>query len=224
MSRSGSRVLVFATAFASVVACTKKEDAGAPSPVPPLAQGPTAPAAAPAPPPPPPPAAPEAAAPAPGPGGSITGKIDLPAALAKTKPQGTLFLVARRLSDNPTARGTLIAVKKMPATKFPLPFDLSAADMPFQNGAFDGDLTLTARIDQDGDPMTHQKGDILGTLPKVRVGSKNVKLTLDQVQKETESLAGPGPGGGRPPMMPGGGPSMMPPGHPGAPALPPGHP
>jgi len=47
----------------------------------------------------------------------------------------------------------------------------------------------------------------MGTLPKVRVGSKNVRLTLDQVQKEDESLAGPGPmGGGRPPMMP--------PGHP----------
>ena len=146
-------------------------------------------------PPPPPPAAPEAAAPAAGPGGSITGKIELPAALAKTKPEGTLFLVARRISDNPTARGTLIAVKKMPATKFPLAFDLSAADMPFQNGAFDGELTLTARIDQDGDPLTHQKGDILGTLPKVRVGSKNVKVTMDQVQKETESLAGPGRNG-----------------------------
>jgi hypothetical protein len=222
MSRSGTPVLVFATAFAAVVACSKKDDAGAPSPVPPLAQGPSAPAAAPSPPqppppPPPPPAAPEAAAAAPGPGGSITGKIELPAALAKTKPEGTVFLVARRLSDNPTARGTLIAVKKMPATKFPLAFDLSAADMPFQNGAFDGELTLTARIDQDGDPMTHQKGDILGTLPKVRVGSKNVKLTLDQVQKETESLAGPGAmGGGRPPMMP--------PGHPAGSALPPGHP
>ena len=39
MSRSGTRVLVFATAFASVVACSKKDDAGAPSAVPPLAQG-----------------------------------------------------------------------------------------------------------------------------------------------------------------------------------------
>jgi hypothetical protein len=202
----------------SFVACTKKDEAGAPSPVPPLAQAPSAPAAAPPPPPPPaPPPAPEAAPPPAGPGGSITGKIELTSAIAKSKPEGTLFLVARRISDNPTARGTLIAVKKLPATKFPLPFDLSAADMPFQNGAFDGELTLTARIDQDGDPLTHQKGDVLGTLPKVRVGSKNVKLMLDQVQKETESLAGPGPmGGGRPPMMP--------PGHPGGAGLPPGHP
>ena len=99
--------------------------------------------------------------------------------------------MARRISDNPTARGTLIAVKKMPATTFPLPFTLSGADMPFQTGAFDGELVLTARIDQDGDPMSHQKGDMLGTLPKVRVGTKNVRLTLDQLQKETESLAGP---------------------------------
>jgi hypothetical protein len=205
-------------AFA-VAACSKKDDAGAPSGVPPL-QGAPSPAAAPPPPPPPPPppappAAPagEGAAPAAaGPGGSITGKIELASALAKNKPEGTLFLVARRISDAPGVRGSLIAVKKLPATKFPLPFEMSSADMPFQQGGFEGELVLTARIDQDGDPMSHQKGDYLGSLPKVRVGSKNVRLTLDQVQKETESLAGPGSmGGGRPPMMP---PSQMPPGHP----------
>lgn len=208
-------VVVIAVATMSIVACSKKDDAGAPSSVPPLPPGgppsaapPSPPAAPPPPPPPAPPPAPEAAAAPAGEGGSITGKIELSSSLAKKKPEGILFLVARRISDNPTARGTLIAVKKMPATTFPLPFTLSAADMPFQTGAFDGELVLTARIDQDGDPMSHQKGDLLGTLPKVRVGAKNVRLTLDQLQKETESLAAPGGpmGGGRPPMMP--------PGHP----------
>jgi hypothetical protein len=194
-------------------ACTRKADeAGKPSVVPPLdpaAAVPTMPmpATAPA----APTTAPAAAAPA-DPNATITGEMILPAAIAKTKPSGTLYLVARRISDNPTARGTLIAVKKLPATSFPLPFSLSAADMPFQTGAFDGDLTLTARIDQDGDPMTHQKGDVFGTLPKVHVGSRDVKLALDQLQKETESLAGGGPvmGGGAP--TPGG--AQMPPGHP----------
>jgi hypothetical protein len=214
MSRTRSHAIVFAAvaaaALSSISACSKKDDAGAPSAVPPLPQGSAPPAAAPPPlpppPPPPPPQAPEAAAPAAGPGGSITGKIELSAALAKKKPEGTLFLVARRISDNPNARGTLIAVKKMPATKFPLPFDLSGADMPFQNGPFDGELTLSARIDQDGDPLSHQKGDVMGTLPKVRVGSKNVRVTLDQVQEKDESLAGPGAmgGGARPPMLPSG--------------------
>jgi hypothetical protein len=193
------------------LACQKSDDgAGKAAPVPPLTQG-SAPAAtapppaAPVAPPPPPPAEP-AAEPAPAPGGSIAGKIVLGSAVAKTKPAGTLYLVARRISDNPSARGTLVAVKKLPATSFPLPFTLTAADMPFQNGPFDGELTLTARIDQDGDPLTHQKGDVFGTLPKVRVGAHDVKLALDQVQKETESLAG---GGG--PMMGGG---ALPPGHP----------
>ena len=131
--------------------------------------------------------------------------------IAKTKPQGTLYLTARRPSDNPEARGTLIAVKKLPATTFPLPFEMTAADMPFQTGAFEGDLVLTARIDQDGDPMTHEKGDAFGALPKVRVGAQDVKLTIDQVQKETESLAQPGAMGG---PMGGGHPPMLPPGHP----------
>ncbi|HVV48608.1 MAG TPA: hypothetical protein VHO06_03030, partial [Polyangia bacterium] len=148
-----------------------------------------------------------------GAGGSISGAIVLAPSVSKVRPKaGTLYLVARRISDNPSARGTLIAVKKLPATSFPLRFELTAADMPFQNGPFDGELTLSARIDQDGDPLTHEKGDVFGTLPKVEVGARDVKLALDQVQKETESLAGGAPmmGGGM--GAPGGG--ELPPGHP----------
>ncbi len=212
MSRAPLRLmmLLLAGGLCAAPGCQKHDDgSGKPSPVPPLEQGaaPAEPAPVrhpPAPAAPPPAAAPGAAA-EPSAGGSISGKIVLGAAVAKTRPQGMLYLVARRISDNPNARGTLIAVKKMPATTFPLPFSLTAADMPFQTGPFDGELTITARIDQDGDPMTHQKGDVYGTLPKVEVGAHQVKLALDQVQKETESLAGNGP------MMGGGG---LPPGHP----------
>jgi hypothetical protein len=223
--------LLAATVAIAATACSKQDEAGKPAAVPPLDPSAAAPppnyaaappnAAAPVPAPstaPPAAAAPTAAAPPTAdPGATITGEITLPAAIAKSKPKGTLYLVARRLSDNPTARGTLIAVKKMQVTSFPLPFSLSAADMPFQNGPFDGDLALTARIDQDGDPMTHQKGDVFGTLPKVPVGSQDVKLALDQVQQRAESLAGPGAGG---PMMGGasgpitGGSARLPPGHP----------
>lgn len=228
-------VVVAVAGSASLLSCSKKDDTGAPSAVPPLAPGTPPPAAPPSPSAPLPPRAqapepeldsagnPKPPSPPVDPNATIIGKIELAASVAKKKPEGTLFLVARRISDNPNARGTLIAVKKLPATKFPLPFELSAADMPFQNGPFDGELQLTARIDQDGDPLSHQKGDALGTLPKVQVGSKNVRLMLDQIQKEDESLTG-GPMGGGAPMMGGGRPPMMPPGHPGAGAMPPGHP
>jgi hypothetical protein len=183
--------------------CKKQEDAGKPSGVPPL--DPATQAAAPAPAP-APSGAPAAPPPAAAPGATISGEIVLPPAMAARKPSGTLYLVARRPPDNPNARGTLVAVKKLPATTFPLAFTLSAADMPFQNGAFDGDMQLSARIDQDGDPMSRQKGDIFGVLPKVPVGSHDVKVSLDQLQKETESLAGG--------AMPPGGPPGRPPGHP----------
>jgi hypothetical protein len=195
-------------------ACAKKDDAGKPASIPAL-ETPTAAPAAPAPatpPPVPPPVAPAAPSGPPDPAATITGQIVVAPALAKSRPQGTLYLVARRLADNPSARGTLIAVKKLPADKFPLDFTLSAADMPFQNGAFDGELSLSARIDQDGDPMSRQKGDLFGGLPRVRVGSHDVKIALDQVQKEAESLGQPGGAMGGP-MGPMGG-AHLPPGHP----------
>ena len=215
---SSARIAIVALVLPlSLAACSKSEDASKPSAVPPLGPNsataplvpPTAPPAAPA----AAPAAPAEAAAPPAAGGAITGKVEMSKAIAKTKPTGTLFLTARRISDNPNVRGSLVAVKKLPATTFPLEFSMSAADMPFQGGAFDGELTLTARIDQDGDPLSRQKGDVHGTLPKVQVGSKDVRLTIDQVQKEAESLTGPSGGApGAPGPMMGG--SKMPPGHP----------
>jgi hypothetical protein len=82
--------------------------------------------------------------------------------------------------------------------------------MMVPTGAFDGEVSLAVRVDKDGDPMTRRKGDVFGSLPKVSVGARGVKLMLDQVQKEDESLAGGAPVGGGP-MSPHAG---MPPGHP----------
>lgn len=157
-----------------------------------------------------------AAAPVPGPGsgapaaaasssGTIVGKITLAAARkADVTPNDVVYLVARRVADNPTARGSLVAVKRFSASSFPIEFTLGAADMMFKNGAFEGELTLAARVDKDGDPMTRRKGDVFGTVDRAKVGSTNVEIKLDQLQKEDESLAGGAP------ASPGG----MPPGHP----------
>ena len=46
--------------------------------------------------------------------------------------------------------------------------------------------------------MTRRKGDVFGGLPKVSVGAKSVKLSLNQIQKEDESLASPGANPTRP--------------------------
>jgi cytochrome c-type biogenesis protein CcmH len=203
--------LVMSLSLAALVtgACSKTNE-GAPSGVPPLPTGAAAPSA-PAPTPPPPPA-PAAEKPA-DPNAKISGQIVLaPAMKSHVAPTDTLYVVARRIPDNPAVRGSLVAVKKVSADKFPIDFELTAADMPFQNGAFEGDLQLSVRDNKSGDPIMRRKGDVFGTLPKVKVGATGVKLPLDTLQKEDESLAGAQMG------QPGG---AMPPGHP---AMPPGHP
>jgi cytochrome c-type biogenesis protein CcmH len=199
----------------AVSACSKSDDANKPTGVPAMANPPPAPAApqpAPTPPPAPPPAAPAeppAAEKPADPNAKITGQVVLAPAMKKhVAPTDTIFIVARRVPDNPTARGSLVAVKRATAEKLPMEFELSAADMPF-GGSFDGELQLTVRVNKSGDPMMRKKGDVYGMLPKVKVGAKGVKLPLDTLQKEDESLAQPG---GNPHGAPPGG--ALPPGHP----------
>jgi hypothetical protein len=217
--RMGLTIALLAGLSIDLGACSKNDDASKAAAVPalPSAAAP-APTPTPTPPPPPPPAPPPVAEPAKpaDPNATITGVINLPGSMkSHVAATDTLFLVARRVSDTPGVRGSLVAVKKLTAAKFPIAFTMSAADMPFQGGAFEGELTLSIRDDKDNDPMTRLKGDVFGTLPKVKVGARGVKLALDQLQKEDESLAQPGAnphGGGGPMGMPGG--AALPPGHP----------
>lgn len=137
-------------------------------------------------------------------GPTITGTITLaPSRKGDVTPNDVVYLAARRIADNPTARGSLVAVKRFSASSFPIEFTLGAGDMMFKNGAFEGELTLSARVDKDGDPMTRRKGDVFGTVDRVKVGTAGVTIPLDQIQKDDESLLGGAP--------PAGG---MPPGHP----------
>jgi hypothetical protein len=216
----------------ALASCEKKDDAGKPSGIPAMANAASAPAPLPTPPPalqpPPPPAAaetPEAPEAPVDPKAAISGTIVLASSRKGDVAAGdTIFLVARRLSDNPSARGTLVAVKRLTAASFPMPCTLRARDMMIPTGAFDGVVSVSVRVDKDGDPMTHRKGDVIGGLPKVSVGARGVKLALDQLQKEDESLAGNAPmmGGkvdGKMDRTMGGGAMMNPHGE-----LPPGHP
>jgi len=188
--------------------CSKNNDGPRPAPIAPSPSAavpgavpsqpaqPAQPAAAPAPP---------AAVGASGPAATISGKITLASERkGDVTPNDAVYLVARRISDNPKARGSLVAVKRFTAASFPIEFTLGPGDMMFKNGAFEGNLSLAARVDKDGDPMTRRKGDVFGTVDVVKVGSAGVEVKLDQLQKEDESLAG-----GAPPMQGG-----LPPGHP----------
>ena len=183
-------VLASAPAFLTGAAgCSKKDSAPRASGLAPTTVAPGTPPPAPS------GAAVPAAAPAMGGGNAgaqtITGTITLdPARKADVTPTDVVYLVARRVADNPGARGSLVAVKRFTASSFPIEFSLSQADMMFKNGAFEGELTLAARVDKDGDPITRKKGDVFGTVDHVKVGAAGVEVKLTDLQKEDESLAG----------------------------------
>jgi hypothetical protein len=134
---------------------------------------------------------------------TISGTIVLPAAhRAAVKKGDTIFLVARK-SDGP---GGLLAVQRLQAGDFPMPFTLSNRDAMIPGTAFEGPIAITVRVDKDGDPITRRKGDVFGQASGIKVGAQDVKVSLDTVQKEDVTLSGPA--------------GAMPQGH----GMPPGHP
>jgi hypothetical protein len=163
-----------------------------------------------APPPPAAPAAPPAPAAAPveameapvDPKQTVSGKIVLPAARQGDVKRGdTLFVIARKAGNVP---GAPLAVQRLQAGDFPLPFSLSSRDAMVQGIPFEGDISITVRVDKDGDAMTRRKGDVFGQVPKVQVGKQDVVISLDTLQAEDVTLGGGMPmGGARPGLPPG---------------------
>jgi hypothetical protein len=187
-------ILVSAPALLTGAAgCSKKDSAPRAAGLAPTEGAPGTPTPAPAPPTAPPTSGGNAGA------QTITGVITLASARkADVAPTDVVYLVARRVADSPGVRGSLVAVKRFTASSFPIEFSLGQADMMFKNGAFEGELTLAARVDKDGDPITRKKGDVFGTVDHVKVGAAGVEVKLTELQKEDESLTGAAPASGMP--------------------------
>ena len=91
---------------------------------------------------------------------------------------GTLFVVARRGEGGPP-----LAVKRVPSPEFPVRFEIGPDDRMIQSMPFVGPLTVTARLDGDGNATTREPGDLSGQLPApVEPGSRDLTLTLDEIQ------------------------------------------
>lgn len=138
-------------------------------------------------------------------GETVAGKIRLvPAVRAKVVKGDTIFLIARR-AGSAAGPGSMIAVQKLQAADFPMPFALSSRDAMIPGTVFEGHIDITARVDKDSDAMTRRKGDVYGRAAHVKVGMQGVVITLDTVQTEDVTLGDSG-------ML--SGPRGLPPGHP----------
>ena len=117
------------------------------------------------------------------PGGDVRGTVRLDAKLkGDLKVGAALFLVARRATGG-KGMGMLLAAKKVMVTgpaMFPLSYTLTQADVMMQGTQLNGVVEVTARVDNDGDALSKNPGDLTGAHGKaVPGGSKKVDLTLD---------------------------------------------
>ena len=117
-------------------------------------------------------------------GGNINGTISLDKAQAgKIKAGSTLFIIVRR-DEGEGKRGMMLAAKKINVTgaaMFPLKYTVTPKDVMMAGTSLVGNVRVSARIDQDGDAISKQPGDVVGAAKApVEVGSKKAAdFTLD---------------------------------------------
>jgi hypothetical protein len=135
---------------------------------------------------------------------TISGTIVLPGAHRGKVSRGDVMFLAARRMGGPSGPGSMLAVQKLVVEDFPMAFSLSSRDAMIPGVPFEGRVSITIRVDKDGDAMTRRKGDVYGEATGVSVGSQKVVVVLDKVQTEDKTLGQPGAD-----MMGG-----LPPGHP----------
>lgn len=122
------------------------------------------------------PASPAATSPSAG-AGSVVVVVDLPRGMT-VAPGAVLFVMAREAGFD---SGPPAAVKRVPAVNFPITVTLSEKDS-MAGESLPGLLRIDARIDRDGDPLSKDPRDPLGSEDNVRLGSGQVLLVLAPVK------------------------------------------
>jgi cytochrome c-type biogenesis protein CcmH len=113
--------------------------------------------------------------------GSIAGVVSLdPAIASKVDPTDVLFVIVRRPSGPPRP----LAAVRIEHPTFPVPFEVTNADVMIQGSELKGMVAVSARLDKDGSAGPAQPGDIEGEFEKnpTMVGAKNVTIVLNRVR------------------------------------------
>ena len=119
--------------------------------------------------------------------GIIKGRVEITEALrARVKAGTTLFISVRRF-EGEGKRGMIMAAKKLPiggASLFPLDFTISQRDVMMGGTKLTGPVSLAARIDQDGDAISKQPGDIEGAHKgSIVVGQGKASIMLNVLRQ-----------------------------------------
>jgi hypothetical protein len=107
----------------------------------------------------------------------IRGTITLAPELEGRVPAGAiLFLIARHGDGGPP-----LAVQRVVDPQLPLAFSIGPEDRMIEQMPFAGPLTLSARLDADGNAMTRLPGDLQGAAPGTyEPGASGVEIVIDE--------------------------------------------
>jgi hypothetical protein len=131
-------------------------------------------------PPPPPPQAPgEQAGEAEVAATRIAGTIEVAPDFADAVPaNATLYLIVRVAGRD---TGAPLAVQQVAAPSFPYRFEITERDSMIEGTPLIGEMSITARLDQDGNAFSTSAGDLSGVVSPVVAGDEDVVLLLDQL-------------------------------------------
>ena len=109
----------------------------------------------------------------------ISGRVEIAPELAGDRPAGAiLFVIAR---PEGAVGGPPLAVLRIPDPEFPVEFEIGPGDVMIPSMRFEGPISLTARLDSDGNAMTRADTDLSSaTAPPALPGTTGVALVLSQ--------------------------------------------
>lgn len=111
----------------------------------------------------------------------VTGTIK-PHAKAKDRlaAGGAIFITVKKVGPDGAPSGPPLAVDKLTWSKDELKFSMTEAQSMIAGTELTGDVIVMARYDQDGDAISKQPGDVVGTA-RVKIPADNVNVTLDDI-------------------------------------------
>ena len=109
----------------------------------------------------------------------IEGRIEIPPELAMARPDGgVLFVIAR---PQGARGGPPLAVLRIPNPEFPLDFSIGPENVMIPSMRFEGAISLSARLDADGNAMTRGAGDLSSVVQdSLTPGATGVQLLLSE--------------------------------------------
>ena len=114
--------------------------------------------------------------------GVIAGQVLIsPGLTDQVRPTDVLFVIVRRPGGTPRP----VAAKRIENPKFPVPFEITNADVMVQGAELRGMVDVMARLDRDGQAGPAQPGDIEGRYAKnpTLPGGRDLEIILDSVKQ-----------------------------------------